>query len=316
MKKNIVRALALALVLIMALGIIPLAAFAADENAAWVYSAYYQKNNPTLNDVPNVNASNMYATGETIKVTDYNQTKLLDGKLYDFSGFASMSNTYANIIAKRDEFMANNPTADDAAIAKYVDTLIKNTTLTFKNSNIKIDPYPDASKYSGGETDPAYINACKEWTSKYQSIYAGYTPHQHSLSRWYSDSTTHWRECLVCKKFSKQGFWEQFMYQNWHSDGDENRICDVCGADIPYHEVTVIDSEGGKITVNFDEAPHRRKITASVEVEEGYKLKKLHFTKIRDDGSEQEITRYKKSGEFWTYMPTYDLEVTAEYIKK
>ena len=54
-----------------------------------------------------------------------------------------------------------------------------------------------------------------------------------------------------------------------------------------------------------------------MKVSDGYKLKKLHFTKIRTDGSRQEITRYTQApGQFWTPMPTYDLEVTAEYVKK
>lgn len=141
-----------------------------------------------------------------------------------------------------------------------------------------------------------------------------YTTHRHKLSYWYSDSTTHWRECLVCKHYSQ--FDEDFMYQNWHSDGDEDRVCDVCHADIPYHEVAVIETEGGKITVNEVEAPHRKKIVANVEAEEGYQFKKLHFTKIRDDGTRQEVTRRKNAEGFWTNMPTYDLEVSAEFIKK
>ena len=143
--------------------------------------------------------------------------------------------------------------------------------------------------------------------------YLIYLPHGHKLSNWYSDGTTHWRECLECKKYSK--FHQPFLYQNWCQDGDEDGICNVCGGDVPYHDVTVIEEEGGKITVNRDNACHRMKITADVEPAEGYKLKKLHFTKIRDNGSEQEITRYKKNGQFWTYMPTYELEVSAEFVK-
>ena len=143
-----------------------------------------------------------------------------------------------------------------------------------------------------------------------------YTSHHHKLSRWYSDGTTHWRECLVCKQFRSQGFHEKFMYQNWCQDGDEDGICNVCGGDVPYHDVTVIETEGGKVTVNKDTASHRTKITADVEAADGYKLKKLHFIKVRDDGSEQEITRYKKDGQFWTRMPTYELKVTAEFDKK
>lgn len=149
---------------------------------------------------------------------------------------------------------------------------------------------------------------------KSHSVSLGYVPHAHKLSRWYSDGTTHWRECLVCKNYDD--FHEKFMYQNWCQDGDEDGICNVCGGDVPYHDVTVIESGGGKITVNKDTASHRTKITADVEVADGYKLKKLHFIKVRDDGSEQEITRYKKDGQFWTRMPTYELKVTAEFVKK
>lgn len=147
----------------------------------------------------------------------------------------------------------------------------------------------------------------------FHNVSLGYVPHSHKLSYWYSDSTTHWRECLVCKHYEQ--FDEDFMFQNWHIDGDEDRVCDVCNADIPYHEVRVIESEGGTITVNEEEAPHRRKIVANVEAAEGYKFKKLHFTKIRDDGSKQEITRRKNADGYWTNMPTYDLEVSAEFVK-
>jgi hypothetical protein len=45
-------------------------------------------------------------------------------------------------------------------------------------------------------------------------------------------------------------------------------------------------------------------------------LKKRHFVKVREDGSKQEITRHKKDGQFWTLMPTYEMEVSAEFIKK
>lgn len=140
-------------------------------------------------------------------------------------------------------------------------------------------------------------------------VYLNYVPHTHKLSCWISDGTTHWRNCLVCG--------EQFICQNWCQDGDEDGICNVCGGIVPYHDVTVKDTEGGKITVNRETASHRTKITADVKVADGYKLKKLHFIKVRTDGSRQEITRYTQApGQFWTPMPTYDLEITAEYVKK
>jgi len=141
-----------------------------------------------------------------------------------------------------------------------------------------------------------------------------YVPHQHKLSYWYSDGTTHWRECLVCKKFER--FHEPFMYQNWCQDGDEDGICNICGGDVPYHDIKVIETEGATITLNRDNASHRMKITADVEAKEGYTAGKVHFIKVRDDGSRQEVTRYKKDGQFWTYMPTYEMEVSVDVTKK
>lgn len=337
MKKNIVRGLALALVLILALGIIPLGAFAIDPDKVFVDKFSFSTSTPTAGGKESVqyHGEVSYDFGETIKASDYNPNVAVDGELYDFAGFSSVSSNYKSIDKKLEAYENKNypgDSADPDVLTKYyedlyayMDKLLDNSYLTFSKSDIKVDPFPtapDSTKYDSPEAFAAankkYEQACKDWYYKYDFIVAGYTPHQHKLSYWYSDDTTHWRECLVCKKYWAEGFWEQFMFQNWHSDGDEDRVCDVCNADIPYHEVTVEETKGGKITVDYEEAPHRRKITANVEPEEGYKLKKLHFIKVRDDGSEQEITRRKTSSKntWWAYMPTYDLKVTAEFVKK
>lgn len=332
MKKNMVRVLAFVLVLILALGILPLGALAAGDTSAWVYSDYYAKQNPKLWD-ESLNAEydstgnridpyvREYLEGQTIKASDYNQTKIYEGKLYDFNGFSDNTAIYKAV----DEFFKNNLPEDAGSwtpedwdkFDKKVEAFYTNTPYTYIKSDIKIEAYPKEPTTTDAKAWEDYNNAVNAWMRKYSAIFANYTPHQHSLSYWYYDGTTHWRECLVCKKFAKQGFWEQFMYQNWHSDGDEDRICDVCGGDIPYHEIDVEEVKGGKISVELEEAPHRKKIVANVEPEEGYKLKKIHFIKVRTDGTEQEITRRKTTKtSWWTYMPTYDLKVTAEFVKK
>ena len=291
MKKNMVRILAFVLVLILALGVLPLGALAADVT---VEREYYNTTKPSVydfyNSAPgnktgyNYMDGNSYSAGDTIKFSDYNNTLITDGKMYDFAGFAQIT-VPSNLIPGTDAY-----------------------TAWAKENNV---PY-----YRGDIAIPKDFDTNKDYKWG-DFIYAGYTTHQHKLSYWYYDGTTHWRECLVCKKFANQGFWEQFMYQNWHSDGDEDRVCDVCGGDIPYHEIEVEDTKGGKITVELEEAPHRKKIVANVEPEEGYRLKKIHFIKVRTDGSEQEITRRKTTKtSWWTYMPTYDLKVTAEFVKK
>lgn len=312
-----VRVLAFVLVLILALGILPLGALAAGDTSAWVFSDYYAKQNPTLYDTPVYYESTEYSAGSTVKRSDFNKTQLFGGKLYDFSGFVDN----VAVQKKVDDFKKNNLPANESTWSpedweKY-NTFCKNTAYTYVKGDIKIEAYPKEPTTTDAKAWEDYNNAVKAWMRKYSAIFANYTPHQHSLSYWYYDGTTHWRECLVCKKFAKQGFWEQFMYQNWHSDGDEDRVCDVCGGDIPYHEIDVEEVKGGKISVELEEAPHRKKIVANVEPEEGYKLKKIHFIKVRTDGTEQEITRRKTTKtSWWTYMPTYDLKVTAEFVKK
>lgn len=268
MKKNLIRGIALALVLILALGIIPLAALAADFS---VDVGAYGANQDSLNlkDDPNKvldgtwyeeSVSSKGKPSVTIKASDYDKYVLKYGNMYDLQGLVDFDETYKG---KDGNFVITN-------------------SLTFK---------------------------------EYGMAWLLYTPHNHKLSRWYSDGTTHWRECLVCKQLNPSHE-TMFMYQNWCQDGDEDQVCNVCGGHVPYHDITIIESEGGKITVNRDNASHRMKITADVETTDGYQFVKLHFTKVRPDGSKQEVVRYGQGKSFWTNMPTYPMEVTAEFIKK
>lgn len=295
-KKNLVRIVAALLVAMLALTLIPLGAFAVD---AHIYEEVYNKQKPTFNDYLDSLNDFPVTDGSTVKAKDFEQHIIgSDGNLYDFSGVASLEK-----YIKECEKIENSSMTDDQKIEAYI-KLGKTFKLNFVKQDIKIDDFPTTGKSEDEQ----------KWYNKWATLIAGYTPHKHKLSAWYSDGTTHWRQCLVCKKYPE--FYEKFMYQNWCQDGDEDGICNVCGGDVPYHDITVIESEGGKITLNRDNASYRTKITADVEVEEGYKLKTLHFFKVREDGSKQEITRHKKNGQFWTLMPTYELEVSAEFIKK
>lgn len=295
MKKNLVRFLALALVAILALALLPLGALAREP--VEVQKSVFDKTNPVIPDMIDWLGSEHYLSGDTIKTSQYDKLyKDVNGDLYDFRGFATTEAFQKECNKVYEKYDKGEITEDElnAAIEKIGD----NTKLTFQNKNITIDKFPT----SGNAEDE------QKWWFKWGWVIAGYTPHAHKLSNWISDGTTHWRNCLVCG--------EQFIYQNWCQDGDENGICNICGGEVPYHDITVIESEGGKVTVNKETASHRTKITADVEPADGYKLNKLHFTKVRDDGSKQEITRKKQGSQYWTYMPTYDLEVTAEFIKK
>ena len=291
MKKNLVRIVALLLVAMLALTLLPLGAFAIEPDIV-LQEGFYETKNPTLNDIWFYIGETTYESGSIIKVKDYKEPLIIDGKMYDFAGFDNNE----KITDEFNKFIEEHPDWTEEDIIKWAEE----TDLPLISSDIAIPK--DLTTEEG-----------QEWLENWQYIYASYIPHSHKLSHWYSDGTTHWRECLVCKNYA--GFEEPFIYQNWCQDGDEDGICNVCGGDVPYHDVTVIESEGGTITVNRDTAAHRMKITADVEVAEGYTLKQLHFYKVRPDGSRQEITRKKLNGQYWTLMPTYDLEVSAEFIK-
>lgn len=228
-----------------------------------------------------------------------------------------------NVTVEYDAYNKQDPKPSDYMNNNYdysgsLPSVSGNTSVTIKTSDYdKFLDFGNGDRYDlQGIVDwnKAQANPDKKYDPKSSITFTSsgsavliYTPHQHKLSCWVSDGTTHWRNCTVCK--------DNFIYQNWCQDGDEDGTCNVCGGHVPYHDVTVIDSEGGKITVNRDTASHRTKITADVEPAAGYRLEKLHFTKVRDDGSRQEVVRRVKDGQFYTSMPTYDLEVSAEFIK-
>lgn len=286
MKKNFIRIVAALLVAMLALTLIPMGAFAYEEqDGVHVQKEYYETKDPNVYDycfhwIP-YGDSTFYEAGSTIKVTDYNKP-LIDGdRMYDFAGFV------------------NNETLFESW--EENESWQKDTDIPYTKSDISVPK--DLTTEAG-----------QEWYNTWKWVYADYVPHSHKLSRWYSDGTTHWRECLVCKNYKSEGFWDQFMYQNWCTDGDEDGICNICGGDVPYHDITIEAPEGYKVTLNRDNASHRMKITADVEAPASAQYK-LHFIKVRTDGSEQEIVRYKENGVFYTNMPTYPMKVVIESIQ-
>ena len=86
MKKNMVRILAFALVVIMALSILPLASFA-DSYLAGVTTT---NRNPSLSDVDQILGSVKVPDGTTIKTSDYDSLIHLDGEKYDLQGIANV----------------------------------------------------------------------------------------------------------------------------------------------------------------------------------------------------------------------------------
>lgn len=291
MKKNVVRIVALALVLLLALSAVPLAALA--EDYYWtVNREFYDISDPTMIDwsinyiVDPEAVSEDYEAGTTIKVKDWNKLTEIDGDLYDFAGFLDLK--------KFDEiFDKLEKKYPDGATQKEWEKFMEKYDLPMVKKDIKV-PTPKTEE---------------DKLDFYRLITAYYTPHKHKLTGWYIDPTNHWKNCTECK--------EQFVVINWHFDNDGDDLCDVCGGEIYYYDVTELDIEGGKVTAEMDTARFRDIVNVKVEAAEGYKLHKVHFYKVRPDGSKAELTRYttKRGESYWFKMPSFNVEVTAEFVK-
>lgn len=256
MKKNLVRILALALVLILALGLIPMGAFAA---TATIFKKGYNAEKPSVdtfqNDWEDFGDEIRTGVGDiTVKASEYSNLYLFGGVLYELQGFVDGAKTDWS-----------NP----------------ENAIQFTNSVTLKDG------------DKATL---------------GYALHGHDLTCWIYDDNVHWKHCEECG--------EQFVIQNWHQDLNKDKTCDICGGPIRYYDITVVDVEGGKVTVSETSAPYRTRVNVTVEAESGYELHKVRFFKVRDNGSKQEIVRYQNGTDYYFEMPTYDVEVVAEFVKK
>lgn len=244
MKKNMVRALAFALVVIMALSILPLASFA----AATVGTATTEVKKPTAGDLHYFGSALTVADNSVIKTSDYDSFISFGDAKYDIKGVTELT--------------------------------------------------------SGKLTLTSAVRAANG--TSYAVVYG---PHVHKLFGWYGDATNHWKYCGICH--------ENLIAINWHYDGDRDRYCDICKDVIVYYDITVKESQGGKVIIKEDTAPFRDRINVEIQPDSGYQLGQVHFYKVRPDGSRSELTRNKvvTGQSYWFSMPSFKVEVEADFVK-
>ena len=287
MKKT--RILAWILTLIMLVSLLPMNALAMTVT---IVGSVYKNNDDKLAEEP-------LAWGEidvkeddkkvTISTKDYADI-LVDtetGKLYEIVGLHILNN-------------------------KVMDKLEK-TNIGNSVSSVTIPAAPQAEDY---DTEEEYEAAYKKWADTYSDlILLAYGPHIHDLTDWYGDATNHWQHCRQCK--------EKYINYNWHTDKDEDDVCDKCGMAIVYYNISVPEVEGIKsVTLEGPKedstAAYNDKITITVEAEEGYKITDVRVYKIREDGSKAQIVR--EIVEFYkvyeTVMQNFDCEIVVTCVKK
>lgn len=260
MKKN--RILALILALVMLISLVPMNALAMTVT---IIGSVYEDNDAKLDDTPLVWGeieTKDVDKKTTIKTKDYDDL-IMDtetGELYEIIGLHVLNNKVMEKLSKTDA--ANN----------------------IGSATVSAAPVPEDYK-----TDAAYEEAYAKWAeSNSEYVLVTYGPHIHKLSRWNTNNTNHWRNCLQCK--------EEFLLYDWHHDADKDGTCDQCKSAIVYYSISVPEVEGVKaVTLEGPKedstAAYNDKITVTVEAEEGYKITDVRVYKVRADGSKDQIVR-------------------------
>ena len=171
------------------------------------------------------------------------------------------------------------------------------------NDNESFDPkkvleIPPMPEYGTPEFD--------EWFAKWGALWLAYGLHIHFSDRWFTDNTHHFQMCDDC--------WQRFNL-NLHKDKDENGICDQCSAQIHYYTITVLEMEGGTVTLSKEKGRLDERIDVTVTPNEGYVLKEIRFYNLNKQHSQ--LTRYEdvKGEQYHFIVLPWDIEIEADFVK-
>lgn len=289
MKKN--RMLALALAIVMAVSLLPVAAMAAEPWNAYVDQWCYESKDNVLGDLDKVTDFGFWyipeltGTSNTVNRKDFEQIMTgSDGYLYELVGMHG-------ITTKAWENAAHTPIANG-------------------KTSVTVKPAPHPDDYA---TLEEYEAAYAKWAENNTDyVIIAYAPHVHVYDGWQISNTNHWRYCYKCNA--------NFLEMNWHHDLNGDDKCDECEMDIVYYDITVAEATGGKVTLEGDKdstAAYNDKVTVNVEADSGYKVQDVRFYKVREDGSKAQIVRYiDMPGKTYSFvMPNFDVEIVVTYAQ-
>ena len=146
------------------------------------------------------------------------------------------------------------------------------------------------------------------WYKLYGDITIAYIPHEHDMTDapWRFDNNYHWKNCTECGRR---------VFLRWHSDHDENGVCDLCGMEIKYYNVTVKDAPGGKVTLSAEKGEMNDRIGVTVTPDAGYHLQSIKF--FNNNEQHSQLTRYedKAGSEYHFVILNWDIDVEAVFEK-
>jgi len=145
-----------------------------------------------------------------------------------------------------------------------------------------------------------------EWFARWGTLYLAYVPHKHESEVWYGDNTHHFQMCDEC--------WDRFNL-NLHEDENEDGYCDDCGVEIHYYTITVLEMEGGTVTLSKEKGMLDDRIDVTVTPDDGYVLKGIRFFNLNKQHSQLTCHVDVKGEKYHFIVLPWDIEIEAEFVK-
>ena len=238
---------------------------------------------------------------QTISIQDYDRVIRMNGKVYEFMGMGSWLTTEKIPIDNQVEsmvippFPASGTEEEREAWFKTYGEI----ALLYGPEKQEVEPEvdPDVKPEVKPEEKP------EEEPEKQPETHV-HVPYN---NQWFYTDTNHYRVCRDCL---------QYYDMDWHHDRDGDGKCDQCGMTILRYPITVLDCEGGKITVSQKDGVYNDVIEVTVETDPGYAFRQVHFFKL--DEQRHELTRWEDAhgARYHFDMPFYDVEIEAEFVKQ
>lgn len=232
-----------------------------------------------------------------------------NGVVYVFSGVFDSDDAKADSLLYIDPSEYDEITVSDKKVvikASDYDKILRadNTYYELKGLHTWETLANNEKPKSSVEIDAYSADNAQEWFDENSLVLLAYGTHEHHSDVWYASLTNHWQHCDDC------GF---LFGMDWHHDEDGDNVCDDCGNEIHYYEITVAESTGGKVTVSKEKAALNDVIDVTITPDDGYQVKSVAFYNDNDVHSQvcQYVDEPGKAYHF-TVLP-WNVEVVVEF---
>ena len=147
-----------------------------------------------------------------------------------------------------------------------------------------------------------------KWHDTYDYILVAYMEHKHDLTNapWHFDNNYHWKYCQKCRNR---------VFLEWHSDKNNDGVCDFCDNPIHYYKISVKDAPGGKVSLSADKGAMNDRINVTVTPDAGYHLESIKFFNNNAIHSQLTCWEDKALSDYHFVILNWDIDVEAAFVK-